>query len=124
MKQPNAVQKQWMSDIAQWADSDLYILYGDDYSSDYEPIELHHVTGRASKQNKIAIGHEFILPVPFELHNVMSNHKDNVTNYKKNFVKRFGTQRELFSDMVAIMKAQGYTVPSDEILNAIGDTNA
>lgn len=124
MKQPNAVQKQWMSDIADWADSDLYCLYGDEYSSDYEPIELHHVTGRSSKQNKVAIGHEFILPVPFELHNVMSNHKDNVTNFKKNFVKRFGTQRELFSDMVAIMKAQGYVVPGDEVLRAIGSTKA
>lgn len=124
MKQANAKQKQWMSDIADWADTNLYILYGDDYGSDYEPIELHHVTGRSSKQNKVAIGHEFILPVPYELHNVMSNHKDNVTNFKKNFVKRFGTQRELFSEMVVIMKAQGYEVPEQSILDAIQETKA
>ena len=122
--QVNAVQKKWMSDIAEWAQENLYVLYGDDYNDSFIPIELHHVTGRSSKKNKIPIGHEFILPVPYELHNVMSNHKDNVTNFKKSFVKRFGAQRDLFNTMVAVMSAQGYVVPCYEVLDAIRGTGA
>jgi len=123
-KPANAAQKKWMSDIAEWAQDNLYVIYGDDYNDSFIPIELHHVTGRSSRQNKVSIGHEFILPVPYELHNVMSSHKDNVTNFKKNFVKRFGTQRGLFDTMVSVMRAQGYTVPCCKVLDAIKDTNA
>jgi hypothetical protein len=124
MKQSNAKQKQWMCDIAEWAMESLYVIYGKEYEDGNCDFELHHVVGRSAKQNKISIGHEFILPVPFELHNVMSNHTDNVTHFKKNFAKRFGTQRGLFSDMVAVMRAQGYVVPDIYVLSAIGDTSA
>lgn len=123
-KPANAAQKKWMSDIAEWAQENLYVLYGDDYNDSFLPIELHHVMGRSSKQNKVPIGHEFILPVPYELHNVLSNHKDNVTNFKKNFVKRFGAQRDLFNEMVSVMSAQGYVVPCYEVLDAIKETKA
>jgi len=123
-KPANAKQKQWMSDIAEWAQDNLYVLYGDEYNVPFTPIELHHVAGRSSKQNKVSIGHEFVLPVPYELHNVLSNHKDNVTNFKKNFVKRFGAQRDLFNEMVVVMSAQGYVVPCYEVLDAIKDTRA
>jgi len=34
MKQANAAQKKWMSDIAKWAQDNLYVLYGDDYIRD------------------------------------------------------------------------------------------
>ncbi len=39
-------------------------------------------------------------------------------------VKRFGMQRELFAEMSAIMKAQGYKVPDNEVLDAIQGTRA
>lgn len=121
MKQANAVQKKWMSDIAEWAGQELGRMYNG-YCGDN--FELHHVVGRSAKQNKVSIGHEFIIPVPFELHSVMSNNTDNVTNFKKSFVKRFGTQRGLFYEMVLSMGEYGYTVPDDFILDAIQDTNA
>jgi len=121
MKQANAVQKKWMSDIAEWAHQELGGLY-DGYCGD--SFELHHVLGRSAKQNKVAIGHEFIIPVPFELHNVMANHPDNVTHFKKNFVKRFGTQRSLFLWMANSMDEMGYATPDIYILNAISETSA
>lgn len=124
MKQANAKQKQWMCDIAEWAMENLSAIYGKEYNDGNCDFEIHHVVGRTGKQNKVAIGHEFILPVPFELHNVMSNHPDNVTHFKKNFVKRFGTQRELFKKLVDAMRECGYQVPSDDILEAIQSTNA
>jgi hypothetical protein len=124
MKQANAKQKKWMSDIAEWANDNLYILYGDEYKESGIFIELHHVTGRSAKQNKVAIGFEFVIPVPFELHNVMSDNRDSVTHYKKNFVKRFGTQRSLFEKMVNDMELQDYAVPDSVIQYAIQDTSA
>jgi len=121
MKQANAKQKQWMSDISEWAEQNLGVLYSGYCGGSFE---LHHVVGRSGKQNKVAIGHEFILPVPFELHNVMSDHTDNVTHFKKNFVKRFGTQRSLFECMIADMRHYGIELPDDEIITAIMNTSA
>jgi hypothetical protein len=122
MKQANAAQKEWMTAIADFASTDLAVLYGDEF--DQSSFQLHHVLGRSAKHNKVAIGHEFILPVPFDLHDVNSDHPENVTHCKKAFIKRFGNQRDLFNDLFAIMRAQGYTVPSMEIYNAIMDTHA
>ena len=122
MKQANAAQKKWMSDITEWAENNIQILYGDEWSN--KPIQRHHVLGRGAKHNKIAIGHWFILPVPFELHDVSSNHPENVTHCKKVFIKRFGAQRDMFLDMVTDMKCYGYSAPPHDIMNAIGGTNA
>ncbi len=122
MKQANAKQKQWMSDITEWSISNIDLLYGDDYMGAIP--QRHHVLGRSAKHNKVAIGHWFIIPVPFELHDVMSNHPDNVTHRKKSFVKRFGTQRDLFLKMVESMRDDGYELPPTEVLKAIEDTRA
>lgn len=121
-KPANTVQKEWMTAIADFASTDLAVIYGDEF--DQSAFQLHHVLGRSAKHNKVAIGHEFILPVPIELHDVDSNHPDNVTHCKKAFTKRFGNQRDLFNELFAVMRAQGYTVPSMDIYNAIMDTRA
>tara|TARA_R110000822_G_scaffold91912_1_gene211723 strand:+ start:403 stop:837 length:435 start_codon:yes stop_codon:yes gene_type:complete len=121
-KPANAAQKQWMSDIADWANNNnLGLLY--DYDNG-RGIQLHHVTGRSSKQNKVAIGHWFIIPVPFDLHDVDSNHMHNVTHHKHSFTERFGSQRSLFGDMVDDMRMEMYAIPPTEVLDAIKDTNA
>jgi hypothetical protein len=121
-KPANAAQKQWMSDIVDWAICNIGMLYGDEY---YNAIpQLHHVTGRSSKHNKVAIGNYFILPIPFILHDVSSNHPENVTHCKKAFVKRFGTQRSLFKRMYQSMKEQGYKVPNSHVFSAIMGTSA
>tara|TARA_R110000851_G_scaffold283661_1_gene437233 strand:- start:591 stop:971 length:381 start_codon:yes stop_codon:yes gene_type:complete len=124
MKQANAAQKQWMKDITKFAETNMYVLYGDDYNNDYIPIQRHHVLGRSAKHNKVAIGHWFILPVPYELHDPSEDHEFHVGKCKHSFVERYGTQRELFNDMFTVMRAQGYVVPGDEVYNAIMDTNA
>jgi len=58
MKKANTVQKEWMTAIADFASTDLAVLYGDEF--DQSPFQLHHVLGRSAKHNKVAIGHEFI----------------------------------------------------------------
>ncbi len=122
MKQANTAQKKWMSDIAEWCENNIQILYGDEWS--IKPFQLHHALGRSAKHNKVALGHEFILPVPFELHDVSSNHPENVTHCKKAFVKRFGNQRDLFLKMVESMRDYGYELPSADICEAIRKTSA
>ena len=120
-KPANAVQKKWMSDVARWASAHLGELFP---GHDIHAIQLHHVLGRSAKHNKVAIGHEFILPVPYELHDVNSNHELNVTHHKHAFTDEYGMQRWLFDSMYYSMISHGYTVPSSEIHLAIMDTRA
>ncbi len=122
MKQASAKQRQWMSDITEWSICNIGLLYGDDYIGAIP--QRHHVLGRSAKHNKVAIGHWFILPVPFELHDVMSNHPENVTHRKKAFIKRFGTQRDLFLTMVESMRDEGYELPPADVCEAIRLTSA
>ncbi len=121
-KPANAVQKKWMSDIAEFINEEsLGILYPD-YEGDIR-FELHHVLGRSAKHNKVSIGHEFIIPVPKELHEIKSNHPNNVSYFKKNFVKAHGDQRGIFQCLISCMAQWGYETPDMDIYNAIMDTN-
>ncbi len=122
MKQENEKQKQWMKDITEWAEDNIQLFYGVNYFN--ANIQRHHVLGRSAKHNKVDIGHWFILPIPFELHDVSSNHPENVTHRKKDFVKRFGNQRDLFLMMVEDMRDRGYELPPAEVCKAIMSTNA
>ena len=122
MKQANAKQKKWMNDITEWAEGNTELVYGVNYFN--ANIQRHHVLGRSAKHNKVEIGHWFILPIPFELHDVSSNHPENVTHRKKDFVKRFGSQRDLFLSMVEDMRDQGYELPPADVCEAIRMTNA
>ena len=121
MKQANAIQKKWMSDISKWANDNLEYLFPDYIG---EGFQLHHVLGRSAKHNKVPIGHEFILPVPIDLHDVDSNHELNVTHHKHAFTDAFGMQCNLFDSMYYSMTNQGYIVPSSKIHLAIMDTRA
>lgn len=125
MKQANAAQKRWMKQIADFIEQEsLGILYGSEFEG-RKDFQLHHVLGRSAKHNKVAIGHWFIIPVPIELHDVHSNHPDNVTHFKKNFVKRFGEQCGIFQCMISCMVQWGYTKEfNNDVYNAIMDTNA
>lgn len=122
-KQANTAQKKWMDDITEWsANAGLRMLYGNEW--EFSAIQRHHVLGRTAKQNKVAIGHAFILPVPYIMHEPNENHKFHVGHCKNAFTKEFGAQRELFSTMYHSMQEEGYTVPSEEVFNAIMSTTA
>lgn len=121
-KPANAAQKKWMSDITEWAYDNLQNTYGIRYFN--ANFQRHHVLGRSAKKNKVAIGHWFILPIPFELHDVSSDHPENVTHNKKGFVKRFGNQRDLFINMVEDMSLDGYDTPPCDVMDSIRMTNA
>lgn len=121
-KPANSAQKQWMKDITEWSIDNLHLLYGEEYS--FSPIQRHHVLGRSAKQNKVQIGHWFIIPVPYELHDPNEQHEFHVGHCKKAFVKRFGEQRNLFDTMYQSMKENGFAVPDSYSYDAIMSSSA
>lgn len=94
-------------------------LYGAEW--DKSPLQCHHVCGRTYKQNKVHIGHYFIICVPFELHDVHSNHPLNVTHWRHNFTNEFGLQRDLWNKMMVTMATESDfdLIPSNDIFAAI-----
>ncbi len=109
---PNKQEKDFMKAVMDFHLSyGVGYLYGDEWHC--KPIQCHHVAGRTYKNNKVHIGHYFILPVPFDLHDVSSNHSLNVTHWRNRFTATFGMQRDLWSRMVIRMTAEGAIKPSD-----------
>lgn len=116
--QPNTEQRHWLKSVADFHNEyGVGYLYGDAWGC--VPFQIHHVCGRSYKQNKISIGHYFILPVPHMLHDVHSNHNLNVTHHRHAFTERFGFQRYLYRKMVDKMTEKDIQVPCSEINNAI-----
>jgi len=124
-KPANSRQKNFMVDMTSFINEfSLGFLYKG-YDNCFD-MQRHHVVGRSAKHNKIPIGHDFVMPVPTELHEPNLNHKYHVGSNKKAFVKEFGNQRDIYSTLVLGMAYNGYfkNLPDNEIINAIMDTNA
>ena len=122
-KPANAAQKKWMDDITEFInDLTLGVLYPD-YEGRVE-MQRHHVMGRSARQSKVDIGHWFVIPVPYELHDPNENHQFHVGHCKKAFVKRYGNQRGIFQALYSMMEMEGYKVPGKEVYNAIMETRA
>lgn len=120
----NTAQRKWMDDITDYVNENgLGDLYGHEYEGRTD-IQRHHVLGREAKHDKVAIGHWFIIPVPYELHEPNLKHKHHVGHSKKSFVKKFGNQREIYENMVNVMECQGYDIPPNDVHYAILDTRA
>ena len=109
-KPANKLQKDWMDSITKFInDNGLGILY-DGYEGRIE-MQRHHVLGRSAKHNKVHIGHWFVIPVPYELHEPNEKHEFHVGHRKNKFVSKFGKQSDIFSKMCDIMRSQGYFQP-------------
>ena len=124
MKNANAKQSKLLDDMTELVNEIGFgFLYGQEYQG-YNAIQRHHVLGRSAKHNKVPIGHWFVIPVPFELHDVLSNHPLNVTHRKKAFTKKFGMQRDIYAKLIEAMVENCYAVPDEYILEAIQLTSA
>ena len=98
MKPANAKQKQWMKDVASWADGGVNFLYGCD---DPKGFELHHVLGRSAKHNKTAIGHWFIIPVPYTYHNIKEKNDRRETQIYSPTKQRNGREDQALSKTIS-----------------------
>lgn len=88
-------------------------------TGDKHNIQLHHVVGRSYVQNKVHVGHYFVNPLHFSLHDISSNSMLNVTYYRKNFTQRYGLQKDLYLNRVVQYEL---SVP-EEVLEAISTIN-
>ena len=88
-----AKQKRWLELVAYRLPC---IVSGETYSN-----QIHHCLGRTAKVKGVGnIGHWFILPLAWEYHDVASNSEYNVTHHKQAFADRFGTEKDLFIDVI------------------------
>ena len=86
-------------------------------------IQFHHVAGRTYKHNKVLIGPYFILPIPWELHDVHSNSDVNVSHWPRKFTSKYGSQRDLWEDMVTAIVNDAFKLPfPDDVWDTIMDT--
>lgn len=98
--------------------------------------QMHHIYGSKAKHNKVNIGEYAVLLLPWELHDVHSNHELNVTHHKNAFEEHYGMQKELcvwqydklFVNYVFATIGRGAPpkfstddMPSEEVLMAIMD---
>lgn len=112
----------WLDQITDFARNSRWLVkkFGGYCDNPYD-IQRHHVEGRKAKRkiNGVAkvIGGYYVFVVPTELHDVHSNNSLNVTHCKRKFEEMFGTQKEIYLDMVDSMIDYGYVplVPSEVI---------
>lgn len=122
-KPANKRQRDFMNDMTYFIDEfSLGYLY-EGYEGKYD-MQRHHPVGRAGKQNKVNIGHDFVYLVPFELHDVGVSHKHHVHKCKKAFVKKYGMQNEIYKKLIHGMLINGYNrnLPDAHVIEAIMDT--
>lgn len=113
----DSTESNWLKQVANYANE-----HGCYPFRKVMPFHIHHVLGRTARQNKVPIGHWFILPIAIPYHDVNSNNPHNVTHYPKQFTKRFGKQRDLFFEMLDAMAlySEPLNVP-DNVLRTILD---
>lgn len=83
--------------------------------------EIHHVVGVTGRQDKIKIGHWFILPLCTECHRTDPEY--NVTTWRKRFTEHWGDQRALFAEVVDWYLQTHRELPfGSDVYNAISNT--
>lgn len=118
-------EQKWLNTITEFAlNSDWLMRHFGGYCEDVYSIHRHHVVGRKAKEKvnlvSTPVGHWYVLPLPVELHDVHSNNKYHVAKCRPAFNNTFGTELELFRDLIDSMLDSGYTIPFDlEIMGAL-----
>ena len=114
---PTAKQeKEWLARVTRYAEE-----HGEFPTQDFMAFDRHHVKGREFKHNKVAIGRWYVLPVSKKYHEI-NNNAFNVSSYPRRYESEFGTQRDQFLAMCAVIHSEDGSLPFiDEVLHAIGD---
>ena len=120
---PNAQEKAFLESVAELATDRGLGFLSKEWSQIFT-FQIHHVKGRTYKQNKVKIGHYFILPLPVHLHDVNHKNEFNVTYFKNNFCAKYGSQVELFNKLLAELEKRGYQLPPLEVIESIRSVRA
>lgn len=118
--QPNAAEKAWMNRITRFGQEHGVFPH----MRMANQFDRHHVVGRTYKQNRIEIGHWFILPIESQYHDIHSNNPFNVSHWRKRYMIEFDSQRNQFAKMCEIIKQEDGELPfCDDVYNAIMATS-
>ena len=114
-----AEQKRWESTVREFG----CVLFGND-QGEHGAIQIHHVVGLTAKKDGVLIGPWYILSLHWRLHDPRSSHSMNITNRRKDFLAKYGTEKELFLKMISDMREQGRTIPfGADVLSAIKNSH-
>ena len=120
---PSAEQERWRETVRRVG----CIATGADLAEPIEPgmVEIHHCLGASAVRDKVAVGHWYVLPLHFRLHNIASDYPVNITNDKPRFTQAYGSEKALFMTMIYGFVMAGIALPFEmDVLNAIGRERA
>ncbi|URC15419.1 nuclease/hydrolase [Paraglaciecola Antarctic JLT virus 2] len=120
-----AAEKAWLEMVVEFA------ILSDWLNNKYgttvllaESYEIDHILGAKTKRkiNGVSwrVGELAIMPIPYQLHNIMSGHRLNRTTNPGAYRSVFGHEKQVWLDMVRAMQDRGYEIPfSEEIIQSI-----
>ena len=117
-----AAEKRWHETVAEWAkESEWLERKFERYCKSPGVFEIDHIIGAQAKRKPHGkVGEWAVIPLPYELHNVLAGGELNRSLNPGAFRNECGHEKALFASMIYFMKQDGIEIPfSDEILNAI-----
>jgi hypothetical protein len=120
-----AFEKEWLNTVVEFASESTWLKDKYSHIKGVTPaFEIDHILGAKTKRkiNGISwrVGELAIMPIPFELHNVMSKHPYNRTTNPGKYRSVFGHEKLVWLAMIRAMQNDGYEIPfSEEVIQAI-----
>tara|TARA_R110000782_G_scaffold138254_1_gene230845 strand:+ start:70 stop:462 length:393 start_codon:yes stop_codon:yes gene_type:complete len=120
----NKIEKDWMDVVVEFADSSDFLIKKYGHTEFTWTFEIDHIIGCKAKRKingvSVRVGEFAIMPIPFDLHNVMSKDTLNRTTNPGNYRKAFGHEKQVWLEMIRAMQDDGYKIPfSEEVIQSI-----
>jgi len=120
-----AAEKDWLDMVVEFANESNWL--NDKYGTIVlmpEQYEIDHILGAKTKRkiNGVSwrVGELAIMPIPYQLHNIMSGSSLNRTTNPGAYRSVFGHEKQVWLDMIRTMQVEGYEIPfSENIIQAI-----
>jgi hypothetical protein len=118
-------EKDWLDVVVEFTgDSDFLSNKYGHVTANHFNWEIDHILGAKTKRKingvSYGVGELAIMPIPFELHNVMSNNPLNRTTNPGVYRQSFGHEKQVWLEMVRAMQQEGYEIPfSEEVIQSI-----
>jgi hypothetical protein len=121
-----AAEKAWLEMVVEFANESSWLKnkYGH-VTGMYSRFEIDHILGAKTKRKirgvSERVGELAIMPIPFDMHNVMSKcHFLNRTTNPSRYREAFGHEKLVWLHMIRAMQNEGYEIPfSEEVIQAI-----
>ena len=120
-----AAEKEWLKTVVEYATESDFLsdIYGH-MTRAFPDFEVDHILGAKTKRkiNGISwrVGELAIMPIPFNLHNVMNNNPYNRTTNPGKYRSVFGHEKLVWLAMIRAMQNDGYEIPfSESVIQAI-----